>query len=137
MYNPPMASRVEGISCKLCPEVCCKNVKIPLTTPEAEFLREKGTSLRDVTPSDILQAYEVAAEFGAEVIVFDRTGTINTVNGEHMFEMDGECGNLLPRDENGWRKCAAVGDPRRPTVCGSLEEGGDHCTKMRKARNVT
>lgn len=99
-----MSSTEKGeISCHKCVDTCCRDIILPLSSTEVDFMKQSGTVLvdRSLRPSK---------------------------KRPNFYEMVGACGNLVEKD--GWLQCNVFEDPARPKICGSFQVGSPTCVTI-------
>lgn len=108
----------EGNPCLQCQAVCCQNVVMTLTDPEADLLRSVGTKLVKDEPGK--------PPFGmVGAIAGSLWSNFRGTNNYHM----GRCG-FLEEDRNGWKHCS-IHEENRPRICSSLKAGSIGCTVIK------
>ena len=106
-----------AISCENCSGVCCSNMQIRLRVEEANLLTSHGTKLNLIT------------EIKSVPRMNEDTGKVEAMPVEDLayYSMEGDCGCLLPKDENGMRKCDIYNKMKRPEACEEFEPGEAIC----------
>lgn len=106
----------ERASCATCPAACCrKNVGMPLTDEEAEFMRSGGTELVPID-GELTRGKRIQRALGMSVTREYRLGT--------------DCGFLV-QDGEGQMSCIVHEDEKRPEICRVFEQDSHSCHELR------
>jgi len=99
--------------CKTCGAVCCgPYVIIEFSKDERDFLRSAGT----------------------QMISLDDFPAKTQIDGNGFYHLTSKCGFVV--DKEGFKKCDAYDDPKRPVICGKFKAGGISCKELRYAREA-
>lgn len=103
-------------SCATCPAACCrKNVRMPLTDNEVEFMRLGGTELERLT-SEQIRGERIRRALGMAVT--------------HDYRLATDCGYLV-QDDKGQMSCIAHENEERPRICREFQENSYSCHVLR------
>ncbi len=133
------------ISCDNCQAACCKGpITMDLATDEFEFMRDGG---------GLFHTIEEPANYDREQVRYPVSFTINKLRntiqffaetgneykplpaGVGRYMLVGSCGYLIA-DSRGREYCSVYESKDRPVICGSFEEAGPKCVRVRLLRKI-